>query len=158
MNGSEYVNEYERLSVEYLKKFNNIQHWFSSIERQPVRSAIDFICVDREGRSIALEIKVRHCSVNTYNEIFLNPEKYRALMAAADNGYIPLYLNFMQDDKHFVLWDMRTVIPSEGKTYSKIPNAAREQYDRNITKLGVAPRDGHYYEYDDTLKIYVRRW
>lgn len=70
----------------------NKTKYFSSIERQPLLSRVDWICKDNAGHVINCELKVRNTL--KYNDILIEPDKYNYLMNKWNTEKIvPLYIN-----------------------------------------------------------------
>lgn len=157
MPSNEYVDKFEKLSVILLDTLNGRARWFTQIDRLPQTSPIDFKGVDRHGRNVAIEVKMRYCHVNTYDSIFLNPEKYRALLMAGEQGFIPLYINFLQDADHFILWDLNQVTPDHTEE-RHVTNGATGNPNEHCVKYMLNIKDGAYYEFDHVQKRYKRRW
>lgn len=157
MQPNEYVDKFEKLSVTLLGTLNSRTRWFREMERLATSSPIDFKAIDRNGRDVAIEVKMRYCYVNTYEHIYLNPEKYRALMAANDEGFIPLYINFLQDGDHFLMWDLSKVTPDHVEE-ANVTNGATGNQHEHCLKYMLAVKEGMYFEYDVQSGRYKRRW
>ena len=82
----------------------NKTKYFSSIERQPLLSRVDWICKDNAGHVINCELKVRNTL--KYSTIFIEPDKYVNLISLwNDKGIIPLYINFCGNE--CIAFDLR---------------------------------------------------
>ena len=98
----------EELDDFNLSFFNRRIGWFKEMHRQDLHSKIDWYCVDRKGRNCSCELKTRFNDIFKYETIFIEPGKYDAMIEKYDkDGYIPLYINFMQDHRNVAVFDFR---------------------------------------------------
>lgn len=104
-----YFDNMEDIDAQYLEDFNNKMGWFNKLERQPRFNMIDFKAIDRNGRKINIELKTRNISINSFDNIFIEPLKYNNMITLW-RYYIekPLFINFFDDgnDLYVVVWSL----------------------------------------------------
>lgn len=105
---SPYFDHTEELNNLFFEDFNRTVGWFTDTQRQPVNSVYDYLCKDRSGRTVNVELKVRNIDINKYDTILIEPKKWEYLTKRwNDFGEIPLYVNFFQDGRHVGVFDLR---------------------------------------------------
>ena len=99
-----YFEKCESIGDNLFVDWCNKTKYFSSIERQPLLSRVDWICKDNAGHVINCELKVRNTL--KYPDIFIEPGKYVILISLwNDKGIIPLYINFCGNE--CIAFDLR---------------------------------------------------
>lgn len=162
-----YFDDMERTDDKYLYIFNDKMHFFimpKKEERETVKcSTIDRQLIDKKGRKCAVELKLRHCDINTYNGIFCTQKQWEALEREyKENGKIPLYINFFQNQEKVLIYDMRKYYDRKRSFTTKyipqIQNMGYERVDENQLRYILPQRDGIFYEYDQTKDTYIKKW
>lgn len=144
----------------YLTYFNNRMNFFN-VNRCPTFSTIDYTGVDRKGRRINVEAKVRECDINTYDTLFLEEKKWKALMDGWMKGIKPIYINFMRDGHHVFIIDLTQYFTGKRHIYTKfvdIANYGYQREDQQVMRYLIPPRDGIYYVFDPAKDKYIRMW
>lgn len=162
-----YFNDMERTDDRYLYIFNEKMHFFimpkgEKRETKPC-TTIDRQLIDKKGRKCAVELKMRYCDINTYDGIFCTQKQWEALEAEyKENGKIPLYINFFQDYKNVLIYDLRDYFDRK-KTFAtryikKVKNIGYEKTEENTLRYILPQRHGIFYQYDDNEETYKRKW
>ena len=101
---------FDRMEIEdfdKLKEVNNDLKWFTKLERNTLFDRIDIDAKDRLGRRVNIELKTRNISIDKYDTIYIEEDKYKHLIMKWENdGEIPLYINFFNGGIVGV-WDLR---------------------------------------------------
>ena len=149
----------EELDDVNLMSFNKNIGWFSEMKRQNLYSRIDWYCVDRKGRNCSCELKTRFNDIFKYETIFIEPGKYDAMIEKYDKeGYIPLYINFMQDNKHVAVFDLRKFNRSNVELLDTMIFNPGPTEIQLVQRLLLPVREASYYEYDKVNKKYIKKW
>ena len=149
----------EELDDFNLSFFNRKIGWFKEMKRQDLYSRIDWYCIDRKGRNCSVELKTRFNDIFKYETIFIEPGKYDAMVEKYDKeGYIPLYINFMQDFKHVAVFDLRKFNRSNVELLDTMIFNPGPKEIQLVQRLLLSVREASYYEYDEVNKKYIKRW
>ena len=149
----------EELDDFNLSFFNRRIGWFREMHRQDLHSKIDWYCVDRKGRNCSCELKTRFNDIFKYETIFIEPGKYDAMIEKYDKeGYIPLYINFMQDNKHVAVFDLRKFNRSNVELLDTMIFNPGPKEIQLVQRLLLPVREASYYEYDEVNKKYIKKW
>ena len=149
----------EELDDFNLSFFNRKIGWFKEMHRQDLYSRIDWFCVDKKGRNCSVELKTRFNDIFKYETIFLEPGKYDAMIEKYnEEGYIPLYINFMQDNKHVAVFDLRKFNRNNVEILDTLIFNPGPKEIQMVKRLLLPVREASYYEYDTTNKKYIKRW
>lgn len=152
-----YYDKSEDKVSQYFENFNSINGWFKNTERQARFSHIDYFCTDTANRNVSVELKLRYEDPFKFDTIFIEPEKYNHLIFAwHSNDYIPLYINFFQNNEHMMIWDLRTVGELE-KTTVQIFDPGDEQV-KIVERYLLPIRKGHYYKFNSEKNKYKKQW
>ena len=102
-----YFDRMESEDFNKLKEINEDLKWFTKLERNTLFDRIDIEAKDRNTRSVNIELKTRNMSIDKYDTIFIEEDKYKHMMMKWENdGEIPLYINFFNGGIVGV-WDLR---------------------------------------------------
>lgn len=102
-----YFDRMENEDFLKLKEINEDLKWFTKLERNSLFDRIDIEAKDRLGRRVNIELKSRNISIDKYDTIYIEEEKYKHLVMKWENdGEIPLYINFFNGGIVGV-WDLR---------------------------------------------------
>ena len=149
----------EELDDFNLSFFNRKIGWFKEMHRQDLHSKIDWYCVDRKGRNCSCELKTRFNDIFKYETIFIEPGKYDAMIEKYDkDGYIPLYINFLQDNKHVAVFDLRKFNRSNVELLDTMIFNPGPKEIQLVQRLLLPVREASYYEYDEVNKKYIKKW
>ena len=149
----------EELDDFNLSFFNRKIGWFKEMHRQDLHSKIDWYCVDRKGRNCSCELKTRFNDIFKYETIFIEPGKYDAMIEKYDkDGYIPLYINFLQDNKHVAVFDLRKFNRSNVELLDTMIFNPGPKEIQLVQRLLRPVREASYYEYDEVNKKYIKKW
>ena len=149
----------EELDDFNLSFFNRKIGWFKEMHRQDLHSRIDWYCVDRKGRNCSCELKTRFNDIFKYETIFIEPGKYDAMIEKYDkDGYIPLYINFLQDNKHVAVFDLRKFNRSNVELLDTMIFNPGPKEIQLVQRLLLPVREASYYEYDEVNKKYIKKW
>ena len=72
--------------------------------------------------------------------------------------YIPLYINFLQDNKHVAVFDLRKFNRSNVELLDTMIFNPGTKEIQLVQRLLLPVREGSYYEYDEVNKKYIKRW
>lgn len=140
---------YLKMEIEDFKKLielNSSLQWFKRLERNELMDKVDVKAIDIKGRNINIELKSRTCNIDTYSEIFIEESKYDELMKRyKEDGCIPLYINFFNDDK-VAIWDLRKTKHLR-KDYIRIFNKGSEKME-DVTRYMLSAKDSLKYKKD----------
>lgn len=149
----------EELDDFNLSFFNRKIGWFKEMKRQDLYSRIDWFCVDKKGRNCSVELKTRFNDIFKFEELFIEPDKYDAMIEKHKNeGYIPLYINFMQDNKHVAVFDLRKFNRSNVEILDTLIFNPGPKEIQLVQRLLLPVREASYYEYDEDNKKYTKKW
>ena len=149
----------EELDDFNLSFFNRRIGWFKEMHRQDLYSRIDWYCIDKKGRNCSVELKTRFNDIFKYGTIFIEPGKYDAMIEKYnEDGYIPLYINFMQDFKHVAVFDLRNFNRSNVELLDTMIFNPGPKEIQLVQRLLLPVREASYYEYDTINKKYIKRW
>ena len=149
----------EELDDFNLSFFNRKIGWFKEMHRQDLYSRIDWYCVDKKGRNCSVELKTRFNDIFKYETIFIEPGKYDAMIEKYNKDkYIPLYINFMQDNKHVVVFDLRKFNRSNVELLDTMIFNQGPNEIQLVQRLLLPVRESAYYEYDEVNKKYIKKW
>lgn len=152
-----YYEQNETMDNSNLEKFNKYINWFTKMERQGHFSRIDWLCVDTKNRNCSVELKTRFVDINKFDTIFIEPDKYQCMINKYNNeGYIPLYINFMQDADHVAVFDLRKFNKNNTETISKIILDKGDNQVKKVDRMLLPVRQCSYYEFENNK--YIKRW
>ena len=135
----EYFDRMENEDFDKLKEINNDLKWFTELERNTLFDRIDIEARDRKGRRVNIELKTRIISIDKYDTIFIEEDKYKHLVMKWENdGEIPLYINFFNGGIVGV-WDLRKFPNPELKNVTII-NKGRQTIE-NVNRY-ILPVEG----------------
>lgn len=158
--GQLYARQMEQQADEYFNKFNSCMKFFKTQDEDIWNcSIIDKHLVDRKGRKIAIEFKIRLCDINTYDSLFIEAKKWEAFKKDYADGHIPLYINFLRDGNHVWICDLRQFFDKQSsieKKTLKINNHGYGRTDIDEVRYLIPQRTGIYYEFENNG--YIRRW
>lgn len=133
---------FDRMEIEdfnKLKEINEDLKWFTKLERNTLFDRIDIEAKDRKGRRVNIELKTRNISIDKYDTIYIEEDKYKHMIMKWENdGEIPLYINFFNGGIVGV-WDLRKFSNPE-ITNVKIYNKGRQTVE-NVNRY-ILPVDG----------------
>lgn len=124
MNYFEYSEEKDN---RYLQRFNDLTHTWITLERNGHFNRIDFTA-DNE---YAIELKTRNFPIDKYDTIFIEPDKYKALI---DSNLIPIYINFFEDSDSLAIFNLHD-IPDPKTIEPTIYNPGKKQYQKVVRYL-----------------------
>ena len=134
-----YFDKMEIEDFNKLKEVNEDLKWFTKLERNTLFDRIDVKANDRNCRSINIELKSRNFSIDKYNTIFIEEDKYKHLIMKWENdGEIPLYINFFNGGIVGV-WDLRK-FPNPEIINVRIYNKGRQTIE-NVNRY-ILPVEG----------------
>ena len=135
----EYFDRMENEDFDKLKEVNDDLKWFTELERNTLFDRIDIEARDRKGRRVNIELKTRIISIDKYDTIFIEEDKYKHLVMKWENdGEIPLYINFFNGGIVGV-WDLRKFPNPELKNVTII-NKGRQTIE-NVNRY-ILPVEG----------------
>ena len=135
----EYFDRMENEDFDKLKEVNEDLKWFTELERNTLFDRIDIEAKDRKGRRVNIELKTRIISIDKYDTIFIEQDKYKHLVMKWENdGEIPLYINFFNGGIVGV-WDLRKFPNPELKNVTII-NKGRQTVE-NVNRY-ILPVEG----------------
>ena len=73
-------------------------------------------------------------------------------------GYIPLYINFMQDNKHVAVFDLRKFNRNNVELLDTMIFNPGPNEIQLVQRLLLPVREASYYEYDEVNKKYIKKW
>ena len=133
---------FDRMEIEdfnKLKEINNDLKWFTKLERNTLFDRSDIEAKDRKGRRVNIELKTRIISIDKYNTIYIEEDKYKHMMMKWENDEeIPLYINFFNGGTVGV-WDLRK-FPKPEITSVRIYNKGRQTIE-NVNRY-ILPVEG----------------
>ena len=133
---------FDRMEIEdfnKLKEINEDLKWFTNLERNPLLDRIDIEAKDRKGRRVNIELKTRIISIDKYETIYIEEDKYKHMIMKWENdGEIPLYINFFNGGIVGV-WDLRKFHNPE-ITSVRIYNKGRQTIE-NVNRY-ILPVEG----------------
>lgn len=110
----------------YFEFLTGVTGWFSSFTANPRNSTIDYTYVDAKGNTGVLESKIRKCTFDRWDDMFIEIDKYKALTGATLTNDKATYINFFDDNfNEFWIVDIK-------KTMNKEPEIQRNIYIRNL--------------------------
>lgn len=125
-------------------------------------SILDKHLYDKKGRMCAIELKTRTADINTFNTLFIEEKKWNQFKKEYEEmGFLPIYINFMRDGHHVWLIDLRQYFDGKKHIETKtvtINNQGYERQDQNEIRYLIPPRDGIYWEFDQSSDKYKRLW
>lgn len=145
----------EDVDAEWFMFFNQKTGWFSSLERCGQYSRHDFEGVDVRGRRCIIELKTRNFCYGEHDTIFIEPSKYQHMKEMSENGYKALYINFLENYKNVLVFDIEKV--EVGKTQVRIFNPGFNEY-QNVERYEIPREQGHYYAYNTKKDKYTYLW
>ena len=132
---------FDRMEIEdfnKLKEINEDLKWFTKLERNTLFDRIDIEAKDRKGRRVNIELKSRNISIDKYDTIYIEEDKYKHLLMKWENdGEIPLYINFFNNGVG--VWDVRK-FPNPDTVNVTIYNKGRQTIE-NVNRY-ILPVDG----------------
>ena len=121
-----------------LKEINEERKWCTKLERNTLFDRNDIGAKDRKGRRINIELKTRNISIDKYDTIYIEEDKYKHLLMKWENdGEIPLYINFFNNGVG--VWDVRK-FPNPDTVNVTIYNKGRQTIE-NVNRY-ILPVDG----------------
>lgn len=133
---------FDRMEIEdfnKLKEINEDLKWFTKLERNTLFDRIDIEAKDRKGRSVNIELKTRIISIDKYDTIYIEENKYKHMIMKWENdGEIPLYINFFNGEI-VGIWDLRK-FPNPDITNVRIYNKGRQTIE-NVNRY-ILPVEG----------------
>lgn len=146
----------EDIDAEWFRFFNARTGWFNSLERCGQYSRHDFEAVDIRGRKCAIELKTRNFSYGEHETIFIEPGKYQHLKEMSENGYKALYINFLENYRNVLVFDMDKV--DVRRTQVRIFNPGFNEYQQ-VERLEIPRGQGHYYVFNTRKEKYTNyKW
>lgn len=100
---------------------------------------LDCFTTGYSGNLTAYEIKDRDISSTLYPDYILEVPKYKALMAAYDDGYTPYYINFFADNT-VILWDVSKIDITNRVIKKPCTRTTAENYGNRVEKEVVLLR------------------
>lgn len=103
----EYFNINERDGFQLLTEFNIKHKWFTSLDKLPPKSHCDASGITKDGRKVIIEIKKRNLTLLdnhilsgnnfTADTIYIESHKIADMLLDTIDGYIPIYVNFLNN-------------------------------------------------------------
>lgn len=135
MTGNNYVDTMENQGYDLLTALNDQKHWFSSLTRLGDGYYADASGITRDMRKAVIEVKTRQMVMTpdgqmadasdpsrTYGSVMIESHKMIDLMLDAIDGFVPLYVNFLQDGT-VLIFNMSNLrkrpVTSKQRIYSK---------------------------------------
>ena len=134
---------FDRMEIEdfnKLKEINEDLKWFTKLERNTLFDRIDIEAKDRKGRRVNIELKTRNISIDKYDTIYIEEDKYKHMIMKCENDgdSIPLYINFFNGGIVGV-WDLRK-FPNPEIINVRIYNKGRQTIE-NVNRY-ILPVEG----------------
>lgn len=102
--GLGYADKQENKDSKFLKNLNSKLNFFIEMKGLPKYSEIDFLCKDRKGRKVHVELKERSESLadfQRFGDVLIEVGKIHATSRIMESGYTldeqRLYINFCKD-------------------------------------------------------------
>ena len=134
---------FDRMEIEdfnKLKEINEDLKWFTKLERNTLFDRIDIEAKDRKGRRVNIELKTRNISIDKYDTIYIEEDKYKHMIMKCENDgdSIPLYINFFNGG---IVgdWDLRK-FPNPEIINVRIYNKGRQTIE-NVNRY-ILPVEG----------------
>ena len=122
----EFANFQENRTDKYISFLSGMTGYWQNITANPRNSQIDYQYTDKNNHSGVLEVKIRKCSYERFDEMFIEVEKYCALTGSTLTNDKATYINFLNDGfEEFWICDIK-------KTMGKTPDIQRNVYIRNL--------------------------
>ena len=74
------------------------------------------------------------------------------------DGYIPLYINFMQDHRNVAVFDLRKFNRNNVELLDTMIFNPGPKEIQLVQRLLLPVREASYYEYDEVNKKYIKKW
>ena len=163
-SGKDFAIMMEKVNDGFFTHWNNRMRIFREDDTEDILdcSTIDKKLYDRKGRMCNIELKTRDCQINTFDTLFLEEKKWLEFKKDyEEKGFLPIYINFLQDGNHVWLCDLRQFFDGRHKIEKKtvtINNYGYGTQDDNQVRYLIPPRLGVYYELDTSTDKYKRLW
>lgn len=81
--------------------------WFQELIKNPEYNMIDYLGTDSKGRSCAIELKTRNMTINAYDSIMIEVDKFNAMKSTNRDKLI--YINFLQTANFILICDLSQI-------------------------------------------------
>jgi len=107
----EFANSQENRTDTYMSFLTGSTGWFSSFTGNARNSEIDYNYIDKNGYTGVIECKIRKCSFDRFDEMFIELNKFNALTGATLSYSKSTYINFLNDSNdEFLIFDIRKIM------------------------------------------------
>lgn len=151
---SNYFDQMEEVDAKKFTFFNQKMKWFTNMTPTPRFTKHDFDCTDVMKRDCKVELKSRNHSIGKYETIFIEPGKYENLYSLSQQGYKALYINFLEDYRHVLVFDITKVNPTLKSV--RIFNPGFNEY-QDVQRYEIPVNEGFYYVFNDRLDTFTLR-
>lgn len=146
----------EDIDAEWFRFFNSRMGWFTSMTQTPRFTKHDFDCTDILGRDVKVELKSRNHDIGKYSTLFIEVPKFEHLRSMATDGTKALYINFLEDERHVMVFDIEGMNPK--MTSVSIYNPGFQQRQQ-VDRFELDIKEGYYYTHDAaTDKFILKTW
>lgn len=153
----DYYEESEKTDNAYFERFNDYMKWFTITERQGHFNRIDYYCTDKKGRNVSVELKLRYNTINTFDSIFIEEEKFSTMINKFNNeNFLPLFINFFQNGDNVAVWDLRKYADKKPELIEKIILDPGVNQTKLVKRYLLPTKDAHYYEFENNK--FIQRW
>ena len=139
--------------------------WFTSLTKSPLNNRTDYKSIDSKYRRVTIELKNRDITINQYNSIMIEPDKFSALCQTGSTSELTdcsWYLNFMDNDKtKFWIVDIKKIMHKNIFLKKDVLITNKElgaEYSYKEDRLLIPKMYGHYYELDNITNKYKQLW
>ena len=157
-NTIRFARKSEKKCDEYFSIVTGITGWFQSVTKMEENNRTDYSGITKDNRTITIELKNRDISINQYDTIMIEPDKFCSLTAATTN--CSWYINFLESSYNkFWIVDAKSVTENQIqiKRNVKITNPELgENYSYNEDRFYIPTSCGRYYEYNTTNNRFQR--
>lgn len=143
-----YFEKNEENGWNLLNQLNNKYGYFTELHHSPSGSTWDVSGYTRDGRKVIIELKTRNAILTPQNTVsgvnfndntlFIENNKFSILlMEHVVDGFLPLYINFLQDG-HVVIHNLLKLSKYKEDHKTKIVSRGYEKlggYERNCFRL-----------------------
>lgn len=148
---SNYFDQMEEVDAKKFTFFNQKMKWFTNMTQTPKFCKYDFDCTDKLNREVKVELKSRNHPISKYETIFIEPGKYENLINLTKQGYKALYINFLEDYRHVLIFDISKVNPTLKSV--RIFNPGYNEH-QDVQRYELPVKEGMYYSFSDRFDTY----
>lgn len=162
-----YAAKTENICDSYLMYLtgHTTSQWFTSLTKSPLNNRTDYKSIDTRYRSVTIELKNRSISIDAFDTLMIETEKFSALCQTGNTTELTdksWYINFMDNScEKFWIVDIKSIMHKKigynPKAKIKIPELG-EKYTYYAARYYINKYYGHYYELNKLTNKYVQIW